>query len=66
MKTLFITYLAGYKIQLEAHRGENKFRVTYGKQVSSNLDYSRAAYELGACIMHAARLQSTEDQGETK
>jgi hypothetical protein len=31
----------------------DKFTVEYGKQATKGLDYTRAATELGACIMHA-------------
>lgn len=33
--------------------GFDKFTVRYGLQVKENLDYGRAAAELGACIMHS-------------
>lgn len=33
---------------------KNKFTVRYGLQVTSNVDYSRAAEELGESIMHKA------------
>jgi hypothetical protein len=32
--------------------GVDRFKVIYGKQVESGLNYSDAAHELGACIMH--------------
>lgn len=35
-------------------RGKNgSFRVTYGKQVKSNLSYADAAREFGECVFHA-------------
>lgn len=32
--------------------GIDRFTVVYGLQVKTGLDYSKAALELGACIMH--------------
>ena len=42
----------GWDITLTQNGIEN-FTVTYGKQVTNDLDYRMAAYELGSCIMHA-------------
>ena len=62
MKTVFETKLAGYDIKLEKHNGRGeRFRVTYGAQVSRPLDYGEAAYELGSCLMHALRLEGRMD-----
>lgn len=33
-------------------RGKDNFAVRYGKQVKTELNYSRAAAEFGACLMH--------------
>ena len=33
-------------------KGKDNFTVIYFLQVKENLDYSQAAFELGACIMH--------------
>jgi hypothetical protein len=33
--------------------GIDRFTVTYGKQIKTDLNYHHAALELGACIMHA-------------
>lgn len=41
-----------FPIKLE-QSGVNRFRVTYGKQVTRNLSYAAACAELGASIMHA-------------
>ena len=37
---------------------------TYGKQVKQGLNYSRAASELGACIMHALACDGKLDNSE--
>ena len=39
-----------------------KFRVTYGLQVSGNLDYAVACRELGECIMHSLACTGELDQ----
>jgi hypothetical protein len=46
--------------------GVDRFRVTYGSQVKSNLTYAEAALELGACIMHAAACSGTLDNSERR
>lgn len=49
-------------ITMEQHGGRRKlFKVTYGKQVSDNLPYIRAATELGLCIMHHLACESRLD-----
>lgn len=42
----------GFKIRL-FQTGKDRWLVEYGKQKIRCIDYSRAAHELGACIMHA-------------
>jgi hypothetical protein len=32
---------------------DGKFRVTYGKQVKTDLHYGAAAHEFGLCVFHA-------------
>jgi hypothetical protein len=58
LHNIFTTTLAGYEIKLDQHGGSGEhFRVTYGAQTAAMLDYTRAANELGACLMHALRLE---------
>lgn len=48
--------LNNFSIKLEQHETQNPkatFKVTYGLQVRSNLEYGQAAKELGECIFHA-------------
>lgn len=53
MKTcLEITVPHQYPVKLEQD-SSRKFRVTYGKQVNSRLDYGVAAKLFGECVMHA-------------
>lgn len=52
--------LAGYDIKLE-QAGRDRFIVTYGKQVSRELNYHDAALDLGASIMHALACESKLD-----
>ena len=47
-----------------AQQGVESFTVTYGKQVVNNLSYSRAAKELGACMMHALACLGEVDNAE--
>jgi hypothetical protein len=54
------TEISQFPITL-AQRGPDDFRVTYGKQVKSELNYSQAARELGSCIMHALACESKID-----
>jgi hypothetical protein len=43
--------------------GANAFTVIYFLQVTTGLDYSSAAMELGSCIMHQAACNSLLDNG---
>lgn len=52
-RTCFQLTDTAYPIQL-TQQARNRFSVQYGKQVKSGLNYTQAATELGACIMHAA------------
>ena len=47
-------------VELVQH-GRNKFSVIYGKQVKTNLDYGKAAFEFGSAVMHAAACKGTLD-----
>jgi hypothetical protein len=52
-------------IALEQHDNKGKrFRVTYGKQVTDNMDYRAACFELGACIMHSLACDGLIDNTE--
>ncbi len=42
-------------------QGKDRFTVTYGKQTTKDLNYSQAAYEYGACIMHALACEDLLD-----
>ncbi len=44
--------------------GVDKFTVQYGKQVRKGLDYSQAAAEYGACVMHALACDGKLDNRE--
>jgi len=44
--------------------GLDRFKVTYGKQIKSGLNYSDAAHELGACLMHAMACDGKLDNRE--
>ena len=60
MQTCFETTIAEMPITLE--QAANKtFRVTYWKQIKSDLNYRDAALELGACIMHALACEGKLD-----
>lgn len=49
MVTCFTTGI----VRLEQHEDDRGlFRVTYGRQVADDLTYTKAAMELGCCIMH--------------
>jgi len=39
-------------VKLEVNT-RGKFRVTYGKDIKSNLSYNEAAEQLGFCIFHS-------------
>ena len=44
--------MRSFPIRLE-QTGIESFTVTYGRQITKQLDYNQAALELGACLMHA-------------
>lgn len=44
--------------------GKDSFEVTYGKQTKTRLNYSQAAHEYGACIMHALACEGKLDNRE--
>jgi hypothetical protein len=46
--------------------GIDRFTVTYGKSVKSQLTYYQAAMELGASIMHALSLADRLDNRERR
>lgn len=51
-----------YDIKLEQGGGRRKlFTVTYGKQVSDNLPYNRAAEEFGRVLFHALACEGKLD-----
>lgn len=50
-------------IELRQH-GRDRFSVRYGMQIKKGLDYSAAALELGACIMHDAACDGILDNRE--
>lgn len=50
-------------IQL-TQQGPDDFTVIYGLQTKSGLSYSRAASELGACIMHYCACEGSLDNSE--
>jgi hypothetical protein len=53
LKTVFeMPDTSGIKIEQQAGR-KKLFTITYGKQVSRGLDYTRAAEEFGRCVFHA-------------
>lgn len=54
-----------FGVKLEQN-GIDRFTVTYGKQVKRNLNYSQAAHEYGACIMHALACGGKLDNSERK
>jgi hypothetical protein len=56
------TTIADLPITLE-QLARDRFRVTYWKQVKSDLSYGEAASELGACIMHALACEGKLDNG---
>lgn len=45
--------------------GRDRFTVVYGLQGKRDLDYSAAAHELGACIMHSAACEGKLDNRES-
>lgn len=50
----------GVEVRL-TQQGADKFTVRYGKQVTAGLDYAKAAYELGCCLMHALACEGMID-----
>lgn len=42
-------------------RANGRFRVTYGLQVSDDLDYTAACWEIGCCLMHSLACNSKLD-----
>lgn len=42
-------------------RGRDNFEVQYGAEVHKDLDYARAAEQLGQCIMHALACEDKLD-----
>ncbi len=50
-------------IELRQH-GVDRFSVRYGLQLKTDLDYTRAAQELGACIMHMQACEGILDNRE--
>jgi hypothetical protein len=59
-KVCYQVTLAGFEITL-SQKGKDNFAVQYGKQYTEGLPYSEAAFELGACIMHALACDSKLD-----
>lgn len=52
MRKVFDLYEDGW-IKVEQKESKSALlRVTYGKQIKSNLTYAQAAKELGECIFH--------------
>lgn len=57
--------MTGFCFPIELRqRGPDNFTVQYGQQIKSGLDYTAAALELGACIMHALACDSKLDNSE--
>lgn len=52
MKTVHEFKDGDYPVKLE-QRASGKFRVTYGEQVSDQLNELEAAKEYGVCVMHS-------------
>jgi hypothetical protein len=53
MKTVIeLTEGLDFPVKLE-QAASGQFRVTYGKQVKSRLEYSDAVREFGACVFHS-------------
>lgn len=53
----------GWKIQL-IQQGKDRFTVKYGLSEKKDLDYSKAAKELGACLMHHLACENKLDNRE--
>jgi len=64
MRTCFEWGEGTLAITLE-QRSDLTFRVTYGREVTDNLNYSRAAAVLGSCIMHALACEDVLDNSGT-
>lgn len=65
MRKCFETVIAGFPIVLEVENlqlGSLEFQVTYGLQVHKGLSYSKAAHELGRCILHALACEGKLDE----
>lgn len=48
------------KVEQDSRR---RFRVTYFKQVRSDLNYAQAAHEFGECVFHALACEAKLDNG---
>jgi len=59
-KLCYNTTIAGFDIELRQLR-RNSFTVVYGIQIREHLDYTAAATELGAAIMHALSCEAKLD-----
>lgn len=60
MKTVYKASVAGFPIEM-VQLANRRFRVIYGKQIRTGLDYAQAAAELGSCIMHALACEGKLD-----
>ncbi len=58
--TVFESTTGAFPIKLE-RTSKHFFRVTYGKEVKSELPYTKAATELGLAILHCAQLEGKLD-----
>lgn len=64
MKRLcFSTTIGDMPIRLY-QESDGRFGVTYWKQKRSGMSYSRAAEELGSCIMHACATEGKLDNSD--
>lgn len=63
MKTVYEIKSIDFDLKLE-QRANGDFRVTYGKQIDDNLDYTRAAHAFGECLFHALACEGLLDNGE--
>lgn len=51
-----------FPIKVEQHEDRTKlFRVTYGKEVTDDLDYQQAANEFGLCVFHSLACEGKLD-----
>ncbi len=62
-KTCFEQENGNYPIQL-IQNGVDRFTVVYGLQIKRELDYGRAAKELGSCLMHMLACEGKLDNRE--